>query len=213
MTDESVTRVPSQASLFEAPTVDDTVRPTPPLPGPRGAWFSPCRRFRYLLWRVWSAALPIDVYLMQNPSKAGARDPDMTVTKCCEFSRRAGRGGIVVVNPCALVETDSDAFERLALAGEDVVGPENTEALRLAFSLGGRIVVASGAGRTVLGRLTGALALAPEGLEVVCLGRTADGAPRHPSRLAYATPFEPYALTVADNAVLPTGAVQSRAER
>lgn len=30
------------------------------------------------------------------------------------------------------------------------------------------------------------------GREVLCLGRTKSGAPRHPSRLAYATPFETF---------------------
>lgn len=73
---------------------------------------------------------------------------------------------------------------------QPVVGPENDAHLRAVLSSADLVVCAWGAHPIARARVRSVLAMVPEGAACECLGRTAEGAPRHPSRLAYATPRE-----------------------
>lgn len=160
------------------------------------ARFSEDGAYRYHLTRLWNDELPALGWLMLNPSKAGALDGDLTVCKVVGFSQRFGYGSSEVANMFAYVETDSDAFAEKAARGVDVVGPENDVYVEAMIATLPKVVVAWGAS----GRFPGKQARVAEvramferyGQTPYCLGVTAGGEPRHPSRLAYATELQEY---------------------
>ena len=156
----------------------------------RGATLSPDRQYRYVLWRDWSEERRLAVVGF-NPSTADELTDDQTIRRCMGYARREGLGGLLMLNLFALRSTDPKAL----LEHPDPVGA-NDGYLRdtLGNHLGPPIVLAA----------WGAIKhpLAEERVELVrsivdpdrlrCIGRTATGAPRHPSRGAYRD-LEPFA--------------------
>lgn len=69
------------------------------------AHFSPCRRWRYTLWRVWSEE-PYANFICLNPSTADEETDDRTVKKCMTLARNWGYGGICITNIFAWRDTD-----------------------------------------------------------------------------------------------------------
>lgn len=82
------------------------------------------------------------------------------------------------------------ALEARVSEGVDIVGPENDAHLRAALGGAHLVLCAWGAHAIARARVRDVLAMVPSGASCECLGRTAEGAPRHPSRLAYATTRE-----------------------
>lgn len=111
------------------------------------ASFSPCRRYRYMLTRLWDSLPlgPIYTFLLHNPSTADEVEDDPTVSRCISFAKRWGGSGLIVVNRFAFRSTDPNALWDV----EDPVGPENDRAIeqaaRLAQETGGKLIVAWGA--------------------------------------------------------------------
>jgi hypothetical protein len=161
-----------------------------------GAQFSSDRRHRYHLWRAWGDTEHRCVFVGLNPSRADEADDDLTITKCIGFARRWGFGAIDMVNLFAFVSTDPRALVGLDIA--TAVGGGNDLALSRAFSCGARVVWCWGAtalphakwqamgARSIASQVTKTGHL----LERGTLGLTRGGAPRHPCRIAYATPFQ-----------------------
>lgn len=160
-----------------------------------GAIFSPCRRWRYSLWRRWGTGRRIALWVMLNPSVADEQYLDPTLRRCRSFARREGCDGMVILNLFALVSTDPAGLR----AAPDPVGPGNDEHLRrvldgdhpLAYlDVAPLVVCAWGSHPAAAARSEQVLALVrAAGHTPMCLGRTASGAPRHPVRLASATPM------------------------
>ena len=63
-----------------------------------GAFFSDCRKYRYALWRMWNEHMPIAMIIGLNPSTADQTRNDPTITRCINFSRSWGYGGVCVTN-------------------------------------------------------------------------------------------------------------------
>lgn len=162
----------------------------PPPVVDRGAIVSPDGRYRYRLWRTWEPKLPPVVWVMLNPSTADAARDDLTLAKCQGFARQWHYGGVLVVNLYAWRETDPATLAARAAEGVDVVGPDNDAHLREVLAGADLVVCAWGAHPIARARARAVLAMVPESASCACLGRTAEGAPRHPSRLAYVTPRE-----------------------
>lgn len=161
------------------------------------AWLSSCGTYRYALWRSWYAFAPFATFIMLNPSTADAAVDDPTIRKCIGFARRWGCGGIRVVNLFAYRSTDPKALNGRRCA--DIDGPQNDEAIRFAFGCAsgsdapGPCVAAWGAFKhpAIEGRARDIAELAADAeVELRCLGRSADGSPRHPLMLAYTTALE-----------------------
>ena len=134
-----------------------------------GATFSADGLYRYRLWRV----------LGRHP-KGG------DLSAVVRFD---------IVNLSAWISTDPDGLFRIGF-GDDPFGPENQRHIDAALAEADIAVAAWGSlaslppwmryqGETVLRAFT-------RSHDVMCLGRTKDGSPRHPSRIAYATPLEPF---------------------
>lgn len=88
------------------------------------ATFSPCRNYRYALWRTWSGAsagFQFVNFICLNPSTADEMKDDNTIRKCIKFARAWGYDGICVTNLFAWRSTDRKAMMKV----DDPIGPEN----------------------------------------------------------------------------------------
>lgn len=113
-----------------------------------GARFSPCRRYRYLLWRGWDATKPSATFVMLNPSTADEVDNDPTVERCQQRAIQMGYGGLRVANIFAFRSPDPRALYREA----EPVGDENDAAIIQAAQGAGIVVCAWGTHGMHLGR-------------------------------------------------------------
>lgn len=160
------------------------------------AEFSSDRRYRYSLTRIWDRKAPMLLVCGLNPSKAGASHDDQTVRKWVGFADRLKYGGFIAVNLFAWIAT-SPADLVKAARRHDIVGPLNDLTLFGEAARADRIIVCWGVQRYPE-RAAVALKLMnnPESpRKFWCWGRTRDGHPRHPLRLAYATPLERFKVT------------------
>lgn len=91
----------------------------------KGAEFSECGKYRYQLWRIWNDKLPKVLFIMLNPSTAGASEDDNTIRRCIGFAKSWGYGGLYVGNIFAYRSTDP----KYLLKAPDPVGKENNRHL------------------------------------------------------------------------------------
>lgn len=75
-----------------------------------GAEFSPCKRYRYSLHRIWDKNLPLVMFIGLNPSTANETDNDATIRRVITFARQWGFGGVYMMNCFPLVSTDPEAL-------------------------------------------------------------------------------------------------------
>lgn len=155
------------------------------------AVFSVCRDYRYLLERDVDPLLGggTVAFVLLNPSTADETTDDPTLRRCIGFARRLGYAHLSVVNLFAWRTSDPLDLPRAA----DPVGPENDYWIELACRSADIVVAGWGVhgswrerDREVAGML--------KPLELRCLGRTRDGAPKHPLYLLGLTPLEPWTL-------------------
>jgi len=144
--------------------------------------------YRYRLTRSWGDGRHA-LFVMLNPSTADDRTNDMTIRKCMRIAREQRCDGIVVVNLFAYRATRPGQLLGVA----DPVGPDNPCHLDFAMNhdplVGGGPTICAWGGSVPAGLTRPVLAsLAP----LWCLGLTAGGEPRHPSRLARNIELIPY---------------------
>jgi hypothetical protein len=91
------------------------------------AEFSPCRKYRYTLWRTWLEPLIAQRtiryvnFICLNPSTADETKDDNTIRKCVKFAKRWGYDALCVTNLFAYRATKpSDMKSQI-----DPVGPNN----------------------------------------------------------------------------------------
>lgn len=75
------------------------------------AWFSSCRRFRYVLWRRWNPG-PALMWILLNPSTADDKDLDPTLRRCLRFSQDLGYGAMCITNLFPYRATDPKEMKR-----------------------------------------------------------------------------------------------------
>lgn len=147
-----------------------------------GAAFSPCKRYRYRLWRQWAPPGGIVLFLMLNPSTAGATLDDATIRRCVGFAKGWGFARLEVCNLFGWRATNPKELLELS----DPVGNANDLYLVSAAMGADLILAAWGAGIPPqhAGRTKEVLGLV--GRNVHCLGLSKDGHPLHPLRLSAA---------------------------
>jgi len=167
----------------QLPMLDDDVT--------AGADFSPCRTWRYRLWREWNASKPHAMFLMLNPSTADETVNDPTVAKCQKWAREWGYGGITVCNLFAFRATDPGDMK----AAADPVGPANDQAIVNCAITAGVIVCGWGVDGPHLGRDQHVVTMLQDhGFPLTCLKVTKHGHPHHPLYLrgdSVPIPYEP----------------------
>lgn len=139
------------------------------------AWISDDGVYRYLLGRRWGDGASLAV-VMLNPSTADAELDDPTIRRCRSFAQREGFGALVVANLYAY-----RAAKPMDLwLAEDPVGPLNDDVLAELVQVvdGGPILCAWGSNAKA-DRVKAFHTIA-SGADLVHLGLTAGGLPRHP---------------------------------
>lgn len=138
--------------------------------------FSPCRRWRYTLWREWDMTNPTFLMVIGlNPSTADETQDDPTVRLCIGYAKRWGFGALCMTNIFAWRETSPDIMK----AQPSPVGVDNDAWLKFWASRAGLILGAWGIDGAHLGR--GAeVARLLNGHGLHCLGTTKSGHPWHP---------------------------------
>jgi hypothetical protein len=155
-----------------------------------GAILSDDGLYRYQLSRTWDWERPPMVWIMLNPSKADADVDDPTIRRCISFAKREGCGGIEVLNLYAFRSTHPKDLLKVS----DPEGPGNSQAWDavLRANADSPIVAAWGTARPTGCRPSRALIAYDDLLDTSkCLGRTADGSPRHPLYVRADAPLVP----------------------
>lgn len=162
-----------------------------------GADFSPCRRFRYRLWRAWSASKPTLNLVGCNPSKAGEIKNDATATKVVGLAHSLGFGRLVITNCFAFVATEPQEMREAWKRGSEIIGPENDRWLMLAVKEASMIVCAWGLNAHIDGRPGVVENMLRRGeisrfqRQLFALKLCKDGTPQHPLYLRNdSRPFE-----------------------
>lgn len=149
------------------------------------ATFSDDGRYRYDLTRNWpdNRGTRTVAWIGLNPSTATAEVNDPTLHRCIHFSKRWGFDRLVMLNLFALRSPDPAEL----LASFDPIGPDNAETLRRHIEAETTELVMAAWGAYVARTSDKGIArLAPESWAhqankaMCCLGRTADGFPKHP---------------------------------
>jgi len=146
--------------------------------GYKTATFSPCRKYRYSLFRWWDKSKPYVMFIGLNPSTADETKDDPTIRRCIGFARKWGYGGVCMANIFAFRATDPLEMKSF----EDPVGPDNNEWLKKLASGAGEVVAAWGVHGVHLGRNVDVRGLIPF---MMCIGTTKDGHPKHPLYIPY----------------------------
>ena len=136
-------------------------------------------RYRYTLTRCWDETKPAVLFVMLNPSTADADVDDPTIRRCIGFAKAWGHGTLLVWNLYALRATDPTWLD----SADDPIGRENEDHLWRLMRRADLIVVAWGA-KPNRGKYVNREKVMFWGpfwdREVVALGVTKDGHPRHP---------------------------------
>lgn len=142
-----------------------------------GAEFSPCRRWRYLLWRCWDESKPVANFLMLNPSTADEFKLDPSCTRARNYAERWGYGALIVTNIFGWRSTDPSALK----AVKDPVGRGNDAAIVQAAKEAKLVVCAWGEHGAHMERGPEVLAmLAKQRAKLHSLRLNASGHPAHP---------------------------------
>lgn len=147
----------------------------------KGAELSPCKTYRYALWRQWSDA-PSVSFVMLNPSTADETQDDPTIRRCISFAKQWGHGGIIVGNLFAFRSPNPNDLKAVT----DAIGPKNNLWLERLAKQSTAVVGAWGNHGTYMRRGQEAAALFPK---MQCLGLTKLGQPRHPLYVRVDTPL------------------------
>lgn len=133
------------------------------------------------------------LWVMLNPSVAGAADPDPTIRKCEGFARRWNFERMAVVNLFTLVTPYPVELAKVedqnGAAADAFIGEAAIEADRVVCAWG--IPPRMQHARRREGHVRRLLERRFDG-QLRCLGRTKKGHPRHPSRIAYSTELEEF---------------------
>jgi len=139
----------------------------------RNATLSACRRYRYVLWRVWDSSKPYAMIIGLNPSTADETEDDPTIRRCIRYAKDWGYGGLCMANLFAYRATSpADMF-----AAEDPIGPDNDTWIRKLAAEAGLVVGAWGNSGTVRNRSSEIRKILPS---LKCLRLNGSGEPAHP---------------------------------
>jgi hypothetical protein len=147
-----------------------------------GADFSPCRRYRYRLWRNWDPAAGVVAWIGLNPSTADEVKNDPTVERCQRRTDAMGHGGMVMLNLFGFRATDPIVMKLEA----DPIGPGNDAAILEVCQSASLVVCCWGNHGSHLERSAAVLAmLRAQKVPLHCLALNGSGEPKHPLYVGY----------------------------
>jgi hypothetical protein len=136
---------------------------------------SPCRTYRYVLWREWDMMNPAyAMFVGLNPSTADELEDDPTIRRCVDYAKRWGYGALCTANLFAYRATEPAVMK----AHPQPVGVDNDRWLTELATNAGVVVAAWGVDGVHLARDKAVELLLGEKLSYLKL--TKDGHPGHP---------------------------------
>ncbi|MBR9871197.1 MAG: DUF1643 domain-containing protein [Gammaproteobacteria bacterium] len=132
--------------------------------------FSPCGRYRYALSKVWDANKPSVMIVGLNPSKT---NDNPTITRCTNFAKSWGFGGVHVTNLFAFRAATPDEL----ITASEPIGQDNDEWLTRCAQQAGLTVAAWGNYGAHLKRSDQVKGLLPD---LHCIQMNKSGEPAHP---------------------------------
>ena len=172
-----------------------------------GATIDHSNRYRYNLWRsIPGGTKGTVLFIMLNPSTADAMANDPTIRRCMGFAERFGHCRLEVVNLYAYRSTDP---ANLATC-DDPVGPENFAYIEMAAAQAELVIAAWGVNALSVPHVNHVTTLVRNHKDVMCLGKTKAGHPRHPLYLPSDAPLQIYRPRFGES-VVETIARQERA--
>lgn len=141
------------------------------------AVFSPCRTYRYTLWRVWDDTLPYCQFIGLNPSTADETNDDPTIRRCIRFAKDWGCGALCMTNIFAYRATNPKDMK----AQEFPTGDLNGESIIDIAKEAGIVIAAWGihGDHESQGAKVNQL-FDTHSIKLHCLGKTMLGHPKHP---------------------------------
>ena len=137
------------------------------------AKLSKCRKYRYALWRTWDDSKPYVMFVGLNPSTADETTDDPTLTRCINFAKSWGYGGVCMANLFAFRATEPADMK----ASNDPIGSDNNHWLRSLSKDAVIVVAAWGNDGGYLQRSRQVTQLIPN---MHCLKLNKSGEPAHP---------------------------------
>jgi hypothetical protein len=141
-----------------------------------GATFSPCRKYRYKLWRIWDDSLPMVAFIGLNPSTADETKNDPTITRCINYAKKWGYGGMYMMNIFAFRATDPNVMK----AEKRPIGPENDYHLYDIAKSVESVVCSWGNHGSHADRSEFVTSRLFDDMKLHCLGTNKSGEPKHP---------------------------------
>lgn len=157
-------------------------------------FFSTDRKYRYVLHRSWHDELDYEkpvMWIGLNPSTADEKSDDPTIRKIRFFSQRAGYNSFYMLNLFAFRATSPKDMKKEA----EPVGPDNLFYITEFAPLMQGIILCYGNHGKHRSRdvLTVELLKQLPGIpELQCLGKNANGTPKHPLYLRNTTQIMPF---------------------
>lgn len=151
-----------------------------------GAIFSPCRRWRYILWRRWDVHPSDDrgicAFIGLNPSTADETKNDPTITRCVRYAKDWGYSSVWMLNLFAFRATEPRVMKANRFSA---VGPLNDEYLAQACRHVDVTVAAWGTHGWFMDRHQSVITLLNGvGVDLHALKVTKGGFPSHPLYLS-----------------------------
>lgn len=148
------------------------------------AVFSRCGAYRFALGRMWTPLEQHDitkvlVVIGLNPSTATEIEDDPTIRRCVGFAKAWGHHGLTMLNLFAYRATDPKDMLHAHAEGIDIFGGMGQATALDVFTRDRRVLCAWGAGGKILNRGAEMLQVLRV-RQLVHLGLTKDGYPRHP---------------------------------
>ena len=162
---------------------------TLPMPFAGGAEISPCKLYRYSLYRRWQEGGKKILFIGVNPSTADQSQDDATIRRLLGYAKRDGYGELWVGNVCAYRSTKPFQLRQVPANYND---EQNREYIRHMAVDADRIVACWGNNVTLCPHWQNFVTWLCTNYEVWCFGRTKSSHPKHPLRLRADTLYSRY---------------------
>ena len=139
----------------------------------KNAVLSGDRKYRYALWRIWDTDSQAVMFICLNPSTADEFIDDPTLTRCINFAKSWGFGGVITANLFAYRTTYPQELKNV----KNPVGIQNDKWLKSLAGSAGLIVGGWGNHGVFMGRSKAVAGLISN---IYCLDRNKTGQPAHP---------------------------------
>lgn len=150
----------------------------------KGAKFSDCGKYRYVLHRIWDESLPLAMCIGLNPSTANAESDDPTIRRLISLLTGRGYGGLYMTNLFGFI---SPYPEDLRACPDPV--KDNDDWLLDTYNKCDDVIFCWGNFSQATYR---AQKITLRYKDALCFGKNANGTPKHPLYLGKKTALYKY---------------------